>query len=197
MYFFSVTQSFLLSSGALIILPPATRETHPSVYQCIWDNKIMLAKKCCNSTTFSIWLVYTYVFKKRSCLKMRSSTSFDITYIRWSSYIYKISSFLSFHSLLFLVNNIGKMVEQHWQSVTRLDGMKNLISKWYTFWIPPWLICCFIVIFLYIERRWLLKRNVATILPVKSKLSGKFQRFNTIDGRIGMLQNSLISKNFN
>ena len=34
-------------------------------------------------------------------------------------------------------------------------------------------------------------RNLATILPVKSKFSGKFQRFNAIeDGSIEMLKNS-------
>ena len=33
-------------------------------------------------------------------------------------------------------------------------------------------------------------RNVAKILPLKSKLSGKFQRFNAIDRSIEMLQNS-------
>ena len=33
-------------------------------------------------------------------------------------------------------------------------------------------------------------RNLATILPLKSKLSGQFRRFNTIDGSIIMLKNS-------
>ena len=49
----------------------------------------------------------------------------------------------------------------------------------------------------YIERKLLLKRNLATILPLKFKLSGKFQRFNAINGSIQMLKNSPISKNFN
>ena len=31
-------------------------------------------------------------------------------------------------------------------------------------------------------------RNVATTLPFKSKLSGKFQRFNPIEGSIEMLE---------
>ena len=43
------------------------------------------------------------------------------------------------------------------------------------------LICFFIVGFFYIERKWLLMRSLATILPLKSKLSQKFQRFNTLD----------------
>ena len=42
--------------------------------------------------------------------------------------------------------------------------------------------------------KWLLKRNLATILPLKSKLPGKFQRFNAIDGSIEILKNSQISK---
>ena len=31
-------------------------------------------------------------------------------------------------------------------------------------------------------------RNLATLLPLKSKLSGKFERFNAIDGSIKMLK---------
>ena len=31
-------------------------------------------------------------------------------------------------------------------------------------------------------------RNLSTILPFKSRLSGKFQRFNAIDGSIEMLK---------
>ena len=50
--------------------------------------------------------------------------------------------------------------------------------------MASWLICCFIVILLYIERKWLPKRKLATILPLYSKLSGKFQRFNAIGGSI-------------
>ena len=41
-----------------------------------------------------------------------------------------------------------------------------------------WLICC--VIFLYIVRKWLLKRNLAKMLTLKSKLSGKFQCCNAV-----------------
>ena len=43
---------------------------------------------------------------------------------------------------------------------------------------------------LYIERKGLLKINLATILPLKIKLSGKFQRSNGINGSIEMLKNS-------
>ena len=61
--------------------------------------------------------------------------------------------------------------------------------------MTAYLICYFIVILFYIEKRWLLMRNLATILPLKSKLSGKFQLFNAIDGRIEILKNSWNSKN--
>ena len=44
----------------------------------------------------------------------------------------------------------------------------------------------FFVILRYIVRKWLLKRRLASILPLNSKLPGKFQRFNAIDGSIEM-----------
>ena len=48
------------------------------------------------------------------------------------------------------------------------------------------LICCFIVILFYIERKSLLMRNLAILLPLKSKLPGKSQRFSAIDDSIKM-----------
>ena len=48
---------------------------------------------------------------------------------------------------------------------------------------------------LQIERKWLLRKNLATILLLKSKLSGEFQRFNAIDGSIEMLKISINMKN--
>ena len=68
---------------------------------------------------------------------------------------------------------------------------------WNTFWINPCLVCYFIVVLFYIERKWLLMRNLATSSPLTSKLSGKFQCFNAMDGSIEMLKNRWISKNFN
>ena len=52
-----------------------------------------------------------------------------------------------------------------------------------------WLICGFIVVLLYTEKKY------TTILTLKSKLSGKFQRFSAIDGSVEMLKNSWISNN--
>ena len=54
--------------------------------------------------------------------------------------------------------------------------------------MTPWLIFCFTVILLHIERKLLLKENLTAILPLKSELFGKFQRFNAIDGNIEMLK---------
>ena len=73
-------------------------------------------------------------------------------------------------------------------------GWKISLCKWYTFCVAPWLICCLFVTLLYIERKWLLMRNLATVLPLKSKLSGKFQRFNAVNGSMEMLINSWMSK---
>ena len=47
--------------------------------------------------------------------------------------------------------------------------------------MAPSLICFLTVIFFYIERKSLLMGSLAIILPLKSKLSWKFQRFNTLD----------------
>ena len=44
-------------------------------------------------------------------------------------------------------------------------GWKTLSCKWHTFWMAPWLICYFTVISLHIEKKWLLKRNLATVFP--------------------------------
>ena len=115
-------------------------------------------------------------------LKMRFSTSFEIKKI-CKKY------FFSFYSLLFLItqwrwsSKIGKALHG-WME------WKMPLSKSHTFWMAAWLICCFIVI-LYTER------NLATILPLNSKLSGKFQPFNAINGCNEMLKNSWISEDFN
>ena len=68
------------------------------------------------------------------------------------------------------------------------------LSKWHTFWMAPCLICYFIVILFYIERKRFFMRTLAAILPLKSKLLGKFQHFNDIDGSIKTMKNSSISK---
>ena len=75
-------------------------------------------------------------------------------------------------------------------------GQKMSFCKWHTFCMAPWLIYCLFVTLLYIERKWLLIRNLASALLLKSKLSGKFQRFSTVNASMEMLINSWISKKF-
>ena len=47
--------------------------------------------------------------------------------------------------------------------------------------MAPWLICCFIVMLFYIDRKLLLMRIFSIILPLMFKLPKKFQRFNATD----------------
>ena len=53
----------------------------------------------------------------------------------------------------------------------------------------------FFVTLFNIEREWLLIRNLATILPLKSNMFGKFQRFSAIDEIMEILKNNWISEN--
>ena len=64
------------------------------------------------------------------------------------------------------------------------------LRKGHIFRMVSCLICYFIVVLFYIKRKQLFMRNLATILPLKSKLSRKFQRFNAIDGGIKTMKNS-------
>ena len=81
--------------------------------------------------------------------------------------------------------------------MTKLNGVKNAIMQ-VTYFLngPMFNLLHFIVILFYIDWKWLLLRNLAIILLLKSKLSGKFYRFNGIDESIEILKNSWISKNF-
>ena len=77
--------------------------------------------------------------------------------VRWSSNIYKKSCFVSFHTLLFSVNNARRRqskIEKVWY---RLMEWKMSLYKWHTFWMAPWLICCLTVILLHIQRNWYLQ----------------------------------------
>ena len=67
------------------------------------------------------------------------------------------------------------------------------LCKWHSLRMVPWLICFFIIILFYIRRNWLFGGNLATVLPLKSNLFGKFHLFNAIDGSIKMLKYSWLS----
>ena len=101
--------------------------------------------------------------------------------IRWSGHICNTWEWLS-------------KIDKAWQSGI---GWKISLCKWHTFWMAQCLICYFIVMLYYIEKKWLLMRNLATMLPLKFNLSGKFLHFNTIDRSMEMLKISWIFRIFN
>ena len=70
--------------------------------------------------------------------------------------------------------------------------MKITIMQVTFFFIGPIvnLLINFIVISFYIELKWVLLKNLSTVLPFKSNFSRKFQRFNATDGSIKILTNS-------
>ena len=99
-----------------------------------------------------------FVYK---CVSKNANASKDTIFyllwynvVRWSSNIYKKSSFLSFHSLLFLVNNAMRGQIKIEKVSHRLMEWKMPLYKWHTFWMAPWLICCLTVILLHIQRKW-------------------------------------------
>ena len=128
--------------------------------------------------------------KRRMCLKMRLSISFDIMWSPGAAIYTK--SFLFSHSKWISQGRWKSKIDKVW---LRWMGRKMRSCKWHTFWMVPWLIRCFIVI-LYWEKI-LFMRNLATVLFSKPKFSGKFQRFNAIDGSVKMLKYIWISTNFN
>ena len=58
---------------------------------------------------------------------------------------------------------------------------------------PPTISFIHVFFLIVILFKWLFMRNLATILPLKSKLSGIFQRFNAMYGSIAMLKIGWIS----
>ena len=112
-----------------------------------------------------MWVVYT------KCVPKNSVASEDVIfYLLWYNVI--SWSFFFSHSIVSywsLVNSQGKC-------------LYGPITNFFVFCF------FFFVILFYSERKWLLLRNLATILPLKRKLSGKFQRFNAINRSIKMLK---------
>ena len=97
-------------------------------YQCIWNNYIIFAQKCYNSTTLSMWIVYKHVCVKiQLCLKIWFSTFFDITRYAEAAIYTKI--FFFSHSII-----------SYWSLVKHMgsDGVKltkcekvELGKKWH------------------------------------------------------------------
>ena len=84
-------------------------------------------------------------------------------------------------------------MEKNWQSVTKLNGVKNAIMQVTCFLNGP----MFNLLFYWnITLHWG-KVNAYQKFKHNSKLYGKCQRFNAIDGSIKMLKNGWASKYFN
>ena len=118
--------------------------------------------------------------------------------ISWNSYIQKKSSFPSFYSFLVKFNEErhGSVTVKLTKCDKYLNWVKNAIMQVTYFLNGSMFNLLFFFIFFYTERKWLLIRNLAAILPLKSKLSGKRPRFIAIDRSIKMLKNIWIFKNF-
>ena len=147
-----------------------------------------------NKCTINVGSLYIHVcLKIQSCQNMSFFTSFDITWYAEAAMYAKIF----FSLILFFFFHRGNDRVK----LTKCDKIEwGKKCKWHTFWIAillKWHTVYFIVILFHIKGKWIPMRNLATILPLKFKLSGKFQRFNTVDGSTEMLKNSWISKNFN
>ena len=81
--------------------------------------------------------------------------------------------------------------------MTQMNGMKNEIMQVTYFLNVPMVN---LVFYSHIKLNWekvTSHENLAAILPLKSRLSGKFQRFISIGGSIEMLEISWMSKNIN
>ena len=58
--------------------------------------------------------------------------------------------------------------------MTQVNRTEWKIMQVAYFRMAPWLICCFIVTLFYIERKWLLMRNLTTILPLSQNFLENF-----------------------
>ena len=132
---------------------------------------IVIPLLCCQCGLF----IHTCVSK--SLIVSKDLIFYLIWYnvILWGINICKKSYFLSFYS--FLVNfsekhnGSDRIKLRKWQSWM---AWKMLLCKWHSFWMAPRLIFHFIVILFYTERKWIIIKNIATILTLKSKLCGNF-----------------------
>ena len=136
----------------------------------------------------------------RLCLKMRFSTSFDITWPTEAA-IYTKNLIFSHYIICYFKwitqgrckSKIGKVkLWQNWQGES--DEKCHYASDIY-FWMVPWLICCFIVILYCIL--FIIFIMSSYYLPLNPRLSEKSQCFSTIYGSIKMLKYSWISNTFN
>ena len=102
--------------------------------------------------------------KLRLCLKMRFITSPDKAWYA-EAIIYRKKNLLFSHSTIcyFLSIRQGRWQNKIDKVLRRWIGWKLSLYKWHSLWMAPWLACCFIVTLLYIERKWIHVRNLATV----------------------------------
>ena len=170
-FFLWLSLSFWFSHEVLMVLQQATKRAHPKKSLPVY------LKQLHNIYFVKVGCLWRYrCLKFQSHLKMWFSTSIDIMWYPEAA-IYAKNLFGS-HSIVSwwsFVNDTGEVVEQNWQSVTKLNGVKNAITQVTYFLNGPMfnlLFYCHVI-----ERKWLFMRNLAIILPSKSKLSKKILTF--------------------
>ena len=128
------------------------------------------------------WFKNTYVSNNLIASKAYFPTPFNIMWHAEATIYAKIF----FDFVLKFLSEVGWITQGKWYSkinYVRESWMvwKMSLCKWHTFQMAPCLICYFIVLLFYIDRKWLHMRNLGTIFPLKCTLSWNFQRFNAID----------------
>ena len=75
--------------------------------------------------------LFIYKFAFKNAIVSKDTICYLLWYnvIRCSSHIYKKPSFLALHSLSFLVNNTKEVIDENWESVTQVNGKKNVIMQ--------------------------------------------------------------------
>ena len=71
----------------------------------------------------------------------------DINVVRWSSHIYKKSSFFKFYGSLFLVKTHGRWWSKSDKVRNKSMEWKMSLCKWHTFWMLRWFFYCHIFIY--------------------------------------------------
>ena len=140
---FSVTQSlFLLGFSWSLDSITASNKKNTSKKEptSVSEVTTIFAPKKFNSTNLSMWVVYATSVSKNSVMYQDVIfTSFDTTwYAEAAIYAKHLLFSLSIVSFWSLVNNTGEVLEWNWKSVMKVNGVKNAVMEWHTFWMTPY-----------------------------------------------------------